>query len=61
MVLNIKPKISRYSPQELTKGWGILDLKTGEILKDKDRKHRIERYSSLVWAERRCDQLNQED
>lgn len=61
MVLKFKPKISRYHPEELSKGWGILDNKTGEILKDKDRRNRIERYGSFEWAKQRCKQLNQED
>jgi len=60
MGFNIKPNLERYVPHPLQKGWGILDLKTGEILKQK-QKHRIERYRWKQWAINRCITLNKED
>jgi len=57
MGFKIKPNLERYVPYELAEGWGILDLQTGEILKQ-DRKHRIERYAHKHWAVNRCKKLN---
>jgi len=57
MVFKIKPKIERFIPHQLRKGWGVVDLKTGEIKKS-EQKNRIERYSHRAWAKKRCDELN---
>lgn len=61
MGFKIKPNLARYRPEKLTKGWGILDMHTGEILRKKDHRHRIERYDRKAWAVNRCKQLNQRD
>lgn len=58
MGFKIKPKLNRYIPYALTKGWGVMDLHTGEILKKEDTKHRIERYQHQSWAQKRCNELN---
>ena len=57
MGFNIRPKLDRFVPTSLSKGWGVIDLSTGEVLKG-DQKNRIERYAHKKWAQTRCDQLN---
>lgn len=58
MGFNIKPNIERYDVIPLQKGYGIVELKTGEILKKKGHPHRIERYVFETWARKRCSELN---
>ena len=60
MGFKIKPKLERYAPTPLSKGWGIMDMKTGEILKKENTRYRIERFGCRAWAKTRCDQLNKE-
>jgi len=60
MGFKIKPNLDRYVPYPLSKGWGIMDVSTGEILKKKDHRHRIERYAYKAWVVKRCIQLNED-
>ena len=58
MGFNIKPNIERYGVFRLNRGYGIFDLKTGEILKKKGHPNRIETYVFETWALKRCAELN---
>jgi hypothetical protein len=60
MGFNIKPNLSRYVPHQLQKGWGIIDLSTGELVK-LDVKYRIERYPHKSWAIEQCKKLNNKE
>jgi len=54
-MFKLKPNIGRYAPHGLSGDtWGIMDRKTGELLK---RNNQLERYP-YQWATQRCDDLN---
>lgn len=61
MAFNIKPKLSKYMPHPCSKGWGVLNMETGKLLRKKDHRHRIEYYMSKTWAENRCKKLNEQE
>jgi len=59
MGFNIKPNIERFTPHELeSSNHGIMDLKTGELLRRDDSQHRIRTFAFKSWAQHECDQLN---
>lgn len=60
MAFEIKPKIDRFVPHQLSKGWGIIDLTTGELRKKEGQRFRLEKYGCRAWAQTRCDELNQQ-
>jgi hypothetical protein len=59
MGFNIKPKLETYVAYPLSKGWGVMNQKTGELLKKEGYQHRIERYGCKAWAVHRCKELNE--
>jgi hypothetical protein len=59
MGFNIKPRIERFTPHNLESGThGIMDLRTGELLRRDDSLHRIRTFAFKSWAQHECDQLN---
>lgn len=59
MPINFRPNLDKYHPYPLRKGWGIVDVTTGELVKRS--RLRLERYHTKQWAINRCKQLNAEE
>jgi len=61
MGFNIKVNLERFTVHPLESGsHGIMDVKTGELLRRDGESHRIRTFLFKSWAQHECDKLNKD-